>query len=239
MNYLEPRRLDALAREYALGTLDGRARRRFERLLGDSAAARRAVLGWQGRLTALAGPVPPLAPRAAVWNGLEQRLFGRPAKATTRRGWLAGLTGLAGTLAGGLLGVLVLRERPELAGLEARPDSLPASYVGLLLDAAGRPTVLASSLRHGRTLKLKLLRPIEVPAGQVAQLWALDANGGVVFPVGVVPASGSGTLALADTSEKLFFKVPRLAVSFEPAPVPAVGQPSGAFVLSGHCVKLW
>ena len=40
MNYLLPERLDRLAREYALGTLTGPARRRFERVLQQSAAAR-------------------------------------------------------------------------------------------------------------------------------------------------------------------------------------------------------
>ena len=49
-----------------------------------------------------------------------------------RRG---GRWGLGGTLAGGLLGVLVLTRQPGLAGLEPAHDALPASYVGLLLDA--------------------------------------------------------------------------------------------------------
>jgi len=240
MNYLHPPRLDALAREYALGTLGGRARRRFERVLRDSPAARHVVLVWQGRLATLTEPVPPLTPRPAVWNGLESRLFPTAPKSASRRGWLSGLAGtLAGTFAGGLLAVLVLRRDPALAGLEESGDTLPASYVGLLLDTQGRPTVLASSRRHGRMLTVKLLRPIELPEGRIAQLWALDAAGGVIFPVGVVPTRGAGTITLADTSEKLFFKVPRLAVSFEPAPAVANALPSGGFVLSGHCVKLW
>ena len=43
MNYLQPERLDRLAREYALGTLHGRARSRIERVLRHSAAATLAV----------------------------------------------------------------------------------------------------------------------------------------------------------------------------------------------------
>jgi hypothetical protein len=56
--------------------------------------------------------------------------------------------------------------------------------------------------------------------------------------VGVVPLSEKATLTLADTSEKLFFNVPRLAVSFETG-VPARGTTPSPFVLTGHCVKLW
>ena len=67
----------------------------------------------------------------------------------------------------------------------------------------------------------------------------LPQDGGAPFPVAVVPASGSATLALDDTSEKLFSRVSRLAVSFEAAPARVGDKPGGDFVLSGHCVKLW
>jgi hypothetical protein len=55
----------------------------------------------------------------------------------------------------------------------------------------------------------------------------------------VVPDKGPARLKLADTSEKLFSNVNRLAVSLEAAPAQAGDKPSGEFVLSGHCVKLW
>src|SRR5947207_15421329 len=75
MNYLLPERLDRLAREYALGTLAGPARRRFERVLRQTPAAMRAVGVWQERLGGLAGAVPPMQPGESVWRGLEERLF--------------------------------------------------------------------------------------------------------------------------------------------------------------------
>jgi len=246
MNYLQPERLDRLAREYALGTLAGGARRRFERVLRQSPAATLAVGVWQERLAQLAGSVPAMQPRDAVWQGLERRLFApaaaAPAASSSPWRWLAELLSgrtLGGALAGVLLCVLVLRMQPDLIGMEPQRDSLPASYVGLLTDTAGKPTVLASSRRHGRQLTLKLLQPLVVPAGSVAQLWALPKDGGAAFPIGVVPAQGSGQVALADTSEKLFFNVTRLAVSLEPAAAKAGDKPSGEFVVAGPCVKLW
>ncbi|MFL6661803.1 MAG: anti-sigma factor domain-containing protein [Rhizobacter sp.] len=250
MNYLQPERLDRLAREYVLGTLNGGARRRFERLLRQTAAARLAVDTWQERFSVLAAGVPPMPPRDAVWRGLEQRLFQATAAGAApskgRLAWLwtllSGRT-LAGALAGVLLCAVVLRNEPGLVGLEARSDALPASYVGLLLDTAGRPTLLASSRRQGRQLTVKVLQPVKVPDGKVAQLWALP-NGADPFPVAALPAlpaKGSVTLTLPDTSEKLFFSVPRLAVTFEAAPASAGAgdKPTSEPVLVGHCVKLW
>ena len=254
MNYLRPERLDRLAREYALGTLAGPARRRFERLLRQTPAVALAVGVWQERLARLAGAVPAIEPSSAVWRGLEQRLFAASARAAPapagplqwlwglRSGLLSGLLSrraLGGALAGVFLCALVLRLQPGLIGMEPQFDALPASYVGLLTDSAGKPAVLASSRRHGRQLTVKLLQSVAIPAGLVAQLWALPKDGSAAFPVGTVPGSGSATVPLADTSEKLFFNVSRLAVSIEPAPAKAGDKPSGDFVLSGPCVKLW
>jgi anti-sigma-K factor RskA len=241
MNYLQPERLDRLAREYVLGTLTGGARRRFERVLAASPAAWLAVGAWQQRFSVLAASVPPLQPREAAWQGLERRLF--PAASKPGFGaWLAGLLSgrsLGGALAGVLLCLAVLGLQPGLIGLQPPSEVLPQSYVGLLSDTEGRPAVLASSLRHGRQLSVKLLQPVVVPAGRVAQLWALPRDGGAPFPVGVVPDHGSGVLALADSSEKLFSNVTRLAVSLEAAPAQAGAAPSAPFVLIGPCVKLW
>jgi len=244
LNLLRPERLDALARDYASGLMHGGARRRFEAVLRASRAAELAVLVWQDRLATLAAPVPPLQPSPAVWQRLEQRL--QPAQPATaaaappRRGWLGGILSgrsLGGALAGLLLAVVVLREQPGLAGLEPARETLPASYVGLLLDEAGKPTLLASSRRHGKVLAVKMLQPIQIPAGQVATLWALPKDGAAAFRVGVVPAQGNATLPLPAPAEKLFFGVSRLAVTYE-ADANATA-PAPAFVLSGHCVKLW
>lgn len=244
MNYLQPERLDRLAREYALGTLNGGARRRFERVLALSPAASLAVAVWQERLAVLSQSLPPMQPREAVWRGLEGRLFA--AVAPQRGKGLRELLGrlltarsLAGALAGVLLSTAVLRLQPEWIGLQPQTETLPASYVGLLIDTDGRPALLASSLRHGRVLTVKLLQPLAMPAGRVAQLWALPKDGSAAIPIGVVPAGGSASLALSDTSEKLFFNVSRLAISIEAAPARPGNAPSGAFVWSGHCVKLW
>jgi anti-sigma-K factor RskA len=237
-----PERLDALARDYAVGQMQGGARRRFEQLLRVSPAAQLAVSAWQERLTVLASGAGPLEPRPQVWQGLQQRLWGQAAAAPARQPWwraLFGLGGLGSVLAGMLLAVVVLRQQPGWAGLEPVRDSLPASYVGLLTDDAGRPAVLASSRRHGRQLTVKLLQPLAVPPGRVAQLWALPKGGGAPVPLGVVPGQGSATLMLPAPSEQLFFGTERLAVSLEASAMSAGATPGAPFVASGFCVKLW
>lgn len=240
MNYLRPDLLNHLARGYALGTLRGAARRRFAKLLASSREARQSVDSWNEQLNSLAVSIPPVKPSEAVWQAVLRRTARINIAAASQRRWLPAL-GLAGSLAcGALLTVALLRVEPRWLGIEPTSTvALAPSYVGLLTNAEGRAVVLVSSLRHGRTLNLKMLEPVTPPPGKVAHLWALRGDGQPPFLLGTLPASAKGTMPLADSSERLFAQVPRLAVSFETAPVAAGAAPSLPFTLSGHCVKLW
>ena len=241
MNYDHPQLLDKLAASYVLGTMSAGARKRFSRVLVDSMAAQRAVAEWQTRLAPLSQSIAPVSPPDRLWRAIAART--RPAHAAP--GWLAKIAGnyaawlkpaLAFSL-GVVLAVGVVHQMPQTINMQARSNVLAASYVGLLTDAAGTPVLAASSLRHGKVLSVKVLRPLDIPAGRVAQLWALP-TGGAPIPVGVIPSGEKATqLRLAAPAEDIFAKVPKLAVSYEPAPM--AKAPSGDFVLSGHCIKLW
>ena len=86
MNRHDPDALDALARDYVLGTLGPAACRRFEALLAASAAARDALAEWQMRVAALAAQVPPVQPSAGLRARIEAQLFGDEAAAPDVQG---------------------------------------------------------------------------------------------------------------------------------------------------------
>jgi len=240
MNYDRPELLDRLAAAYVFGTMSARARRRFRSIQLASPAAQQAVQTWEQRLMPLAQSVPPEPPSAAVWTAIERRTGGRESQtvASTWAAWLKPVLGVAfGMVA--TLGVVRLFPMAVVPVDEIVQERgiLPASYVGLLTDAANNPVVLASSTRHGRIMSIKMLRKVEVPAGKVLQLWALPKEG-TAFPLGVVPSEGKGSFTMTDTSEKLLSSVPRVAVSIEDGPARAGATPA-PYVLTGNCVKLW
>ena len=240
MNYDRPELLDRLAAAYVFGTMSARARRRFQSIQLALPTAQQAVQIWEQRLMPLAQSVPPEPPSAAVWTAIERRTGGRESQtvASTWAAWLKPVLGVAfGMVA--TLGVVRLFPMAVVPVDEIVQERgiLPASYVGLLTDAANNPVVLASSTRHGRIMSIKMLRKVEVPAGKVLQLWALPKEG-TAFPLGVVPSEGKGSFTMTDTSEKLLSSVPRVAVSIEDGPARAGATPA-PYVLSGNCVKLW
>jgi anti-sigma-K factor RskA len=72
MNLLQhPELLDRLASAYALGTLRGGARRRFETLAREQAPVRAAALIWQSRVASMNELQNPSTPPPAVWTRID------------------------------------------------------------------------------------------------------------------------------------------------------------------------
>jgi anti-sigma-K factor RskA len=85
MNYADPELRERLAAEYALGTLRGAARRRFERLVAGDAHLRDVAEDWELRLNLLAESAPEVVPPAHVWEGIAERLGPAAAPVRERR----------------------------------------------------------------------------------------------------------------------------------------------------------
>jgi anti-sigma-K factor RskA len=177
----------------------------------------------------------PLKPRTSIPGGSTTRRFSPSA-------W--GVAGLfAGALAGAACALMVVTLRPGWVTSTDRvamrlDERLPQSYVGLLTDEMGNGRALVSSLRHGRTVTVKMLgAPLPaLPAGERYVLWALPTNA-PPFAVATVPEKGSATATLPDTAEKLFSKVSKLEVVVETLPRPEA--PSSRVAIKGNCAKLW
>lgn len=247
MRYTHPELLEHLASAYVLGTLGGGARRRFERLQRDRADVRVRVTQWEARLGQLAVSVPVHQPSPRVWAAIAARTqSARPQHAAqAKAGWLGWLKpagfGFGGLAAGVIAASVLFMTAPGIFMSSDQiamrtGEKLPQSYVGLLTDAQGDGKLLVSSLRHGKTMTVKVIGPITPPAGGTLVLWAVPASG-PAFALGPVPTSGSGVSMLPDTSEKLLFKVTKLVVTLETNA--AAAAPSGPVVFSGNCAKLW
>lgn len=118
-----PALIDQLAASYALGTLRGGARRRFERLARDSVTVRTHALLWQERLASLTELQPSEVPSANVWKRIanvveverlkSQAVAARPPSAERGvSGWWRGAAavGALATVTGLGVGLLQSRE---------------------------------------------------------------------------------------------------------------------------------
>ena len=154
-----PDLLDRLAASYALGTLRGGARRRFEALAREHATVRAAALVWQTRWSGLTELQPQVSPSPAVWTRIDNlvragqleqamRAARQAAPAQAPGGWWRNLlvwrgaaaAGAIATLAAVVVGVQVnggLRATTgaQIAALQQQLQATPQiQYVAVLAE---------------------------------------------------------------------------------------------------------
>ena len=234
MKLSDPGRADAVAGEYVLGTLRGRARARFERLARSEPNVAAAVRDWQERLLPLGETLPPVQPPARVWTAILARVRGDAALSSPRSapwarvGWWRGLA-LASLAVAIALAVAFLRpvaERPE------------GALVVVLAGADAKPALLAATDRSSRYLTVTAIVPVALAGDRALELWMLPAQGNP-RSLGLVLASGSARIALPATADQVLHDIPALAVSLEPKGGSPTGLPTGPVLYSGPVQRLY
>jgi len=223
MNYEQAELLDRLAAEYALGTLRGRARRRFERLYIQSAAARGAVYRWEDHWSALSRTVPPVEPSPRVWAAVSRRLFGDDATAAAPprvRRWRAWqLAAAAGLVAVALIVGLIMRQ--------AAP---PLQTLAVLGTDTAHPVWRLERRLPLTALTIEVIGTVPEAVGRSYELWALP-RGGAPVSLGLLPAAGSAERPLSERQRTALLAADKVAVSVEPAGGSPTGSPTGPIVI--------
>jgi anti-sigma-K factor RskA len=207
--------VDRLAAEYVLGTLRGRARRRFERWLV-SPQVGEIVKGWEERLAGLEPRLDKVTPPATVWRGIENRLDLRRRPATR---WLALAASL---LVFAVVGYYALRQppAPPLAATLKAEIQENAQTIYWSVELLGDNQELAVQVRTAHALE----------AGKALELWVLPApgvNNGQPVSLGLLPARGVERRALTAAQRAALAGAKQLAVSLEPAGGSPTGLPTG------------
>ena len=228
-----PERLDALAAQYALGTLPPLARRRLARVARSDPAVARSIAAWETRLCSLAEAIPGVTPPPRVWDGIRGRLgFDGPESA--KASWWSSL-GLWRGLALASFAAVVALAVALVGPWGERPGQ---SIVVVLAGPDAKPVLVATADRAGRSLAVKPIAPLEVTAGRALELWALP-EGKDPRSLGLIPASRIGRIPLAAPAGALFLGTQALAVSLEPAGGSPTGKPTGPVLYTGGVQRLY
>jgi anti-sigma-K factor RskA len=228
MRYDDPKLLESLAREYVIGTLHGRARRRFARVLSSSLVARRAVASWERQLVPLAASVRPVQPPVESWSRIETAIGRRKpgAPATFGGGWAALAAGFA--LVAILFGSLYFTQAPTVE---------QPTYVAVVTDDATGPVWLMQGFEQARSLRVTTVNPRPVPAGSSYELWMLPGGGAQPVSLGLIPDAGAATLTLTAAQLAVLGNTPTLAVSVEPAGGSPTGLPTGPVIYTAPLLR--
>jgi anti-sigma-K factor RskA len=210
--------IDRLAAEYALGTMRGPARRRFERWRATTPFVDERCRFWEERLMYLAKDLKPVQPPSHVWPAIQRRLnLANPRTALRRIRSFA----LAASVLLAISAAVFFYWR-----------SLPT------IQATTVATISAKSGEHlwelevfGKVDRL-VVRAAKLPArpaGSDYELWALP-QGGAPVSLGVLPSAGATSRTLTVMQKQALALSTQVAVSIEPLGGSPTGQPTGAVV---------
>ena len=249
-----PELLDRLASAYAIGTLRGGARRRFETLARERAPVRAAALVWQSRVASMTELEPPVAPSPAVWTRIANLVRGereratmassaqaRPAPAT---GWWRNLALWRGAAGAGAVATMLavvttvgLRDRlgAQIDELQARLSAQPQiEYVAVLNDEQASASMLVTFDPKNRKLTLQRVGGYQEASDRSLQLWALPP-GAKPRSLGVLTQDKLLQLAAGEADVR---EVPALAISLEPkGGVPSETGPTGPVLFKGALIQ--
>ena len=221
MNYDRPELLDRLAAEYALGTLRGAARRRFERLCVQIPAARLTLHRWEDDWVHLSRALAPVQPSAGVWTKVSRRLFGDAAAAPRRTRWRTWqLAAAAGLVAVVLVVSLFVRQLVPP----------PLQTVAILGTDSAHPVWRLERRLPLAALRIEVVGAVPPAAGKSYELWALP-RGRAPVSLGLLPAAGRAERALSEPQRAALLAADKVAVSVEPAGGSPTGGPTGPIVI--------
>ena len=210
---------DALAAEFALGTLRGRARARFEAMMRTDRAIAETAARWEDALGPLAARIAPVEPPLRVWRAIEARIAPqRPATASFWRPFALVSGGVASVLLAFLLWTFAVPGAdPEFVAVLMAPDSAPRMVV---------------SMHHPDILKVRMVKPWKEQKGMGLELWVMPKEG-KPRSLGMVKNAMDETIIHVTHSDPRVQGAMALAVSMEPMSGSPPGQPTGPVLCSG------
>lgn len=219
MNYLNHELQHALAAEYVLGTLRGRARVRFQKLQIRYPELKQITHQWENHINSLGEQLKPVSPDPAVWDKVVARLDGVPPqvaasnvvklKQRANRWRTATMFAAAASI---LLAVLMLSPQG--------PAVLSPDRLTVVQNTQNQPLWLIEVF--SQKIDVKTTELVEVKNQNDYQLWMVPSNGNSPISLGILPQKGQASLVKIAQFDAM--DIAALAVSLEPKG----GSPNGA-----------
>ncbi|MBA3580872.1 MAG: anti-sigma factor [Gammaproteobacteria bacterium] len=217
--YANPELQNKLAGQYVLGTLHGRARQRFERLLPHDASLQTAVEYWQQRLNPLGQLSHAVKPPARVWRRIQQKIA--PSSLPVWQQW----NFWQGFVTASVLAVITLVLLPK-------PQTNVMQPTIAVLQTADERAMMVARMANDNTLMIEKVAYTQAPEHHIMQVWCIPKGGGEPMPIGVI----SGKMArfeLDPHSLQMLHEAEAIAITFEPMDKPNMDKPTGEIMYKG------
>ena len=221
MNYDSDELRSKLSAEYVLGTLHGKARLRFERLLQKDIKLRDHLIVWERQLSPLSIASKPVTPPDRTWQSIVDRIEPKTTKKPSlwqRVGFWRSI-GFTATAA-----VLVLAI--QLTNVIRTDTVIQYQYVTLLSNDQAKAAWLVRVFQNTGKMTVQALNVKNPGFAKAFELWMLP-DGQPPKSLGLMPVSGERTIELTSPLIQVLNNSKAFAVSLEPSNGSPTRAPTG------------
>lgn len=225
--YQNPEVFEQLAIEYAVGSMQGRARKRFEALMDTHFYLRATVDAYENKFANLVELLPDAEPADKVWNNIEAHIKSTAPQEEKAPWWSTSLFKQGfGFAAMALVISAVLLFNP-MTGHD------PVTYSAVLESESKDMMAYTKIQKSDMKLSVDIMKKMPIPDDVELTLWCHPKGGGMPMKMGTISKSGTTEMTISKDEWQELSNVGSLAVSMEKAGDKSIMQPTGKILLKG------
>lgn len=235
--YQNPEVFEQLAIEYAVGSLHGRARKRFEVLMDTHFYLQAVVDAYENKFTNLVELLPDKKPSDKVWNNIEAHIKQSKKESkqantaqTQKTPWWK--TSFFKQGFGMAFMTLVIAGALFLNPMTGTP--VATAYSAVLESDANEAMAITKINQADMKLSIDIMKPMKIDDSMELTLWCHPKDGGMPMKMGTISKTGKTELKISKEEWKNMKDVGMLAVSIEHKGEALLKKPSGKVILTGQ-----
>ncbi|MEE9446047.1 MAG: anti-sigma factor [Cocleimonas sp.] len=239
--YQNPELFEQLAIEYAVGSLHGRARKRFEVLMDTHFYLQAVVDAYENKFANLVELLPDEKPSDKVWNNIEAHI--KESKKETKQAATSQLssqpeksqwwqTSFFKQGFGMAFMALVIAGALFLNPMTGTP--VATAYSAVLESGANEAMAVTKINQAEMKLSIDIMKPMKIDDSMELTLWCHPKGGGMPMKMGTISKTGKTDIKISKKEWQNMKDVGMLAVSVEHKGENLLKKPSGKIILTGQ-----
>lgn len=228
--YQNPEIFEQLAIEYAVGSMQGRARKRFEVLMETHFYLRATVDAYEIKFANLVELLPEKQPSKQVWKNIEAQIKASTPQEKKTSWWQSSFFKQGfGMAAMAVIVSAVLLLNP----MTITPEATATVYTAVLESDSNVPMAVTKIQKSDMTLSVDIMKKVHIADNMELTLWCHPKDGGMPMKMGTISKSGKTNIKISKKEWQEMKGVGSLAISVEHRGSNTAMKPTGKIILKG------
>lgn len=228
--YQNPEVFEQLAIEYAVGSMTGRARKRFEVLMDTHFYLRATVDAYENKFANLVELLPDEKASDRVWNNIEAHIKTSTPQEEKAAWWKSSFI----KQGFGLAVMALIVSAVLLFNPMTDHTSVATAYSAVLESDSNVPMAVTKIQKSDMKLSIDIMKKVEIADDMELTLWCHPKDGGMPMKMGTISKTGKTEIKISKEEWQNMKDVGLLAISVEHKNGSTINKPTGKVILKGQ-----